>query len=105
MPKIRPPASAQAMAALAVGVVDHDVERGHAPERVDVLLEQREVVLLGIVLDEALHHPDAGRAVAQHRVGNDVPTERLRHLERGDLAMTQRAARKSQSGRSPRCGL
>ena len=52
---------AQAVAALAVGVVDHDVERGHAPELVGVLREQREVVLLGIVVHEPLHHPDARR--------------------------------------------
>ena len=84
---------AQAVPALAVGVVDHDVERGHAAELVAVVVEQREVVLFGIVLDEPLHHPDAGRAVAQHRVGHDVPAERLRHLARRDLAMAQRAAR------------
>ena len=65
---------AQAVTALAVGVVDHDVERGHAPERVGVLFEQREVVLLGIVLDEALHHADAGRAVAQARCRARCPS-------------------------------
>ena len=57
------------------------------------VVEQREVVLFGIVLDEPLHHPDAGRAVAQHGVGHDVPAERLRHLVRRDLAVAQRAAR------------
>ena len=55
--------------------------------------EQREVVLLGIVMDESLHHPDARRAVAQHGVGHDLPTQRLRHLSSRDLAVAQRAAR------------
>ena len=91
--------AAQAVAALAVGVVDHDVERGQAPELVAVLLEQREVVLVGIVVDEALHHADAVRAVAQHRVGHDLPAERLGHLVRRDLAVAQRAV-----AGSPRAG-
>ena len=41
------------------------------------VLEQREVVLVGVVLDEALHHAEAVRSVAQHRVGHDLPAERV----------------------------
>jgi hypothetical protein len=58
-----------------------------------VRLEQREVVLFGVVLDEALHHPGPGRAVAQHRVGDDAPPQRLRKLVRGDLAQRECAPR------------
>ena len=51
----------QAVAALAVGVVDHDVEQRPCGGTRRRGLEQREVVLFGIVLDEPLHHADAGR--------------------------------------------
>ena len=35
-------------------------------------------MLLGVVVDEALHHPEAGRTVAQHGVGHDRPARALR---------------------------
>ncbi len=66
---------------------------GHAAELVAMVLEQREVVVVGVVLDEPLHAADAGRSVAQHRVGDDVPAERVGDLVGRDLAVTQRAAR------------
>ena len=105
MPNTVPSFAQQAVAALAVGVVDHDVERGHPAELVAVVLEQREVVVLGIVLDEPLHAADAGRSVAQHRVGDDVPAERVGDLVRRDLAVTQRAAREVPERPLARCGL
>ena len=84
---------AQAVPALAVGVVDDDVERGHAPEIVRVIREQGEVMLLRVVMHEALHHPEADGTVAQHGVGNDRPTQRFRYLARRDFAVAQRAPR------------
>ena len=62
-------------------------------EAVVVLVEQREVVLVGIVVDEALHRADAERTVAQHRVRHDVPAERVGQLVRRDLALAERALR------------
>ncbi len=53
----------QAVAALAVGVVHEHVEHGELAEPVGVGLEQREVVLVGVVVDEALHRTDAERPV------------------------------------------
>ena len=46
---------AQAMPALAIGVVCEHVENRELEKRVDVVFEQREVMLLGVVIDEALH--------------------------------------------------
>ena len=106
MPKMLPSSVArrQCPPLRSVLLID-DVERGHASELVSVLREQREVVLLGIVVHEALHHPDADRSVAKHGVGDDRPAQRFRHFACRDLAVAQRPAGKSQSGRSPRCGL
>ena len=62
------------VAALAIGVVDHHVERGHAPERVDVLLEQREVLLLHLPAPGVV----AGRVVegeGAHALGDVVEHE------------------------------
>ena len=82
-----------AVTALAVGIVHQHVEHGELAEAVGVLLEQREVVLLGIVVDEPLHHPDADRPVAQHGRGHEPPAQRVGQLVRRDLALAQRAAR------------
>ena len=57
---------AQAVAALAVGVVGEHVERGELAEAVRMVLEQREVVLLGVVVDEALHRALTERPVVAH---------------------------------------
>ena len=83
----------QAVATLAVGVVDEHVEPGELAEPVLVLVEQREVVLVGIVVDEALHRPIAERAVAQDRERARCPTRALGQLVGRDLALAQRALR------------
>ena len=55
-------------------------------------LEQREVVLLGVVVDEALHRALTERpVVAHHGDGHDPPAEAARELVRRDLAPAQRA--------------
>ena len=47
-------------------------------KRVLVVVAQREEVLVGIVVDEALHRADAERAVAQHGERHDVPARARR---------------------------
>ena len=55
----------QAVPALAIGVVGEDVEDRELAEAVLAPFEQREVVLVGIVLDEPLDRALAERAVAE----------------------------------------
>src|SRR4051794_26543222 len=65
----------QAVAALAIGVVGQHVEPCELTEAVDVVVAQREEVLVGIVVDVALDRTYTQRAVAQHGERHDVPAE------------------------------
>ena len=89
----------QAMATLAVGVVGEHVERRELTEPVEVLLEQREVVLLGIVIDESLQRAGTERAVvAHHRDRHNPPAQRARQLVRRNLSVAQGAVGKVPEG-------
>ena len=78
--------------ALAVGVVREHVEGGELSEAVMVGFDQREVVLFGVVLDEALHGSDAEwPLLPEHGHRHDTPAERARQLVRGHLALAERA--------------
>jgi hypothetical protein len=105
------------VAALAVGVVDEDVEHRHPAELVGVLVDEGDLAVLGVEAvehvapvgrdltggDESdgrvlrvrippdLHHAFAVRAVAQDRRRDDVPAGRLGDQERRTLAVGQRA--------------
>src|SRR5439155_4846924 len=82
---------AQAMARLAIGVVDDVVEGGEVAEPLGEVVEQGEVVLLRVMVDEQLNHPDPHRTVAKDRRRDDRPTKGLRELEGGHFPLTQRA--------------
>jgi hypothetical protein len=84
---------------LAVGVVRHDVERGKDEEVLEPLLDEREVVLVGVVLDEELKRPDAHRRVApQHSGRDDPPSRRLAHEIGSNLARRERSGREVPQG-------
>ena len=64
----------QAMAALAVGVVGHDVEHSHQPKlvvQVFAFFENGEVMLLVIGFDKPLHRAFADGSFAKHGVGHN----------------------------------
>ena len=81
----------EAMAALAVGVVAHEVEGAHPPQLVVVrlVLVEREVVLLEVSIDEELHRPAAERPVAEDREGDEAPAERFGQLVGSHLAVVE----------------
>ena len=84
-PVVRHP---EAVAALAVGVVGHQVEEADALERLAVLalLQQREVVLAEVGRHEELERPLSERPLPLSREGHQPPAERLREEVGGDLA-------------------
>ena len=105
------------VAALAVGVVDDDVEHRHPPERVGVLVDQRDRgvvlvdpvedvaeagrqdplgddrhrLLVGVGLPPQLHHPRAVGPVAAQRRRDDVPPGGLGDQVGGDLTVGEGA--------------
>src|SRR4029077_2062079 len=82
----------QAMPALAIGVVDDDVEGGHRPEGVGSSRHQREVMLGAGGNDELLQRARSHRTVgAINRNWNDLPIERGADQEGGHLTLAQRA--------------
>ena len=96
----------QAVAALAVGVVDEHVVERELAETILVSFEQREVVLVGVVLDETLYRSLAERAVAQIVMGTMSQPSACE----SSYAATSRSfshsvpSGKSHNGRSPRRG-
>ncbi len=78
----------QAVPALAVGVVDQQVEHRDGAQllvEVGVVLEHREVVLLVVGVDEPLERALAERAVTDHRRRNDPQPHRFGQAERRGL--------------------
>src|SRR5205823_8346274 len=68
----------QAVPALAIGVVEEQVEGGDDLQRVEMpgILDQGEVVLRELGGDEALEGADPERCVgANDRLGHDVPSQ------------------------------
>ena len=91
MPAMRPSRPSRTWPLLRSVLLPMRSNAAHGPQRVVVglVLVQREVVLLEVGLHERLHRADAQRAIAQDRVGHEVPAERLRQLEGRDLTMIE----------------
>ena len=89
--------------ALAIGVVDHRVERGEGREVLGPLLDEHEEVPLRVVLDEELQGARPSGASSRRTVGGTKPHPPASLTTN---AATSRAASvpsgKSHSGRSPR---
>ena len=85
-----PVGSQEGVPPFAVGVVDDHVEERDLPERVRGSLGEREVMLLGVELDERLHRSQPFGSLAQDRGGNVGPPERARNDVGGDLTPAQR---------------
>jgi hypothetical protein len=72
--------------ALAVGVVDEQVEEHDGFEQGLIVVGEVEVVMIGIVLDELLERAGTERPVAQNGEGDDAEAQRLADEVRGHLA-------------------
>lgn len=78
------------VAALAVGVVDEQIEKRDGFEQLLVLVCEIEVVIAGVVFDELLERARAvGTVFAQRGERDDVKAKRLADDVRGDLAQRQ----------------
>ena len=78
----------QNMARLAVGVVGQNIERAHRAKlivQILALFKNREVVLVGVGLDQQLHRTFATWAVAQHGWWHEAHTHRFRKSIGGDF--------------------
>src|SRR5437764_1892273 len=82
----------QAVTALAVGVVDDDVEGGHPAKVFGASGHQRKVMLAEVGDDELLHRPRSQWSVSPiEGEGYDLPAERLADQVGSNFALAQRA--------------
>ncbi len=123
------------VAALAVGVVEDDIEHGHPLQSRVVGVDECDVAAVHVArvqhgqppvrycvdradvdevepvggifagVDPALHHPGPERAVAQHCEGDDAPAERLGDEVGRDLASGEGAVREIPQRAFPADGL
>ena len=78
------------VSALAVGVVDEDVEDGHAHHVGLVFIDEVEIVAAPLGVDEELDRSDAVGAVADDRGRDEVPFEGRAHRPSEVLADVER---------------
>src|SRR5512143_1087561 len=85
----------QHVAALAIGIIDQQIEEYRRAQAFPVLRREAEIVILRIVFDVLLQRAGAVRAVrAQRGIGDEMKTKRLTDQVGGHLAQGQGVLRK-----------